>query len=360
MNNVLVTGGAGFIGANFVRYMLNTRPGSKVVVLDALTYAGNLANLNDLSKFEAYEFIEGDINNRPLVESILSKSKVDTIVHFAAETHVDRSIHSSRQFVETNVMGTLNLLECAAKAWLKDGMGALTKVRFHHISTDEVYGSLSQTEPAFSESTAYSPNSPYAASKAASDHLVRAYGHTYGLPFTISNCSNNYGPFQYPEKLVALVILNAVEGKVLPIYGDGMQIRDWLYVEDHCKAITRILDDGEPGETYNIGGKVQITNLKLVTKICAILDAKLPDSAFRPHAALIQFVKDRPGHDRRYDMDIAKITRNLNWRPEFTLDMGLEATVSWYLENIDWVNHVQSKPDYTAWINTQYGNRREK
>lgn len=360
MKNLLITGGAGFIGSNFVRYILRADPNITLINLDALTYAGNKKSLADVESSNRYKFVEGSINDAPLVENLLQEFAIDTIVHFAAETHVDRSIDSAFPFMETNGMGTLCLLECARSSWLEKKSTPRENVRFHHISTDEVYGSLSPEDPPFTESTPYHPNSPYAASKAASDHLVRAYAHTYALPVTISNCSNNYGPYQYPEKLIPLIILNAVEGRPLPIYGDGLQKRDWLHVEDHCKAIALILDSGIPGETYNVGGNVQITNLDLVRKICAILDELQPNPSFGSHASLIQFVEDRLGHDRRYAMDSRKIKASLGWAPTFSLDEGLKSTVVWYLENMDWVNAIRTKPDFQNWLNKNYELRGQK
>ena len=279
------------------------------------------------------------------------------MVHFAAESHVDRSIVGPAPFVETNLVGTFNLLESARQVWQELERGDWERCRFHHVSTDEVYGSLEPDDPPFSETTPYAPNSPYAASKAGSDHLVRAYGHTYGLPVTISNCSNNYGPYQYPEKLIPLMILNALEGKPLPIYGDGKQVRDWLYVEDHCKAILRVLEQGRPGQVYNVGGGNQPTNLEVVRLICSILDELLPDSPHRPHTSLIRFVEDRPGHDRRYAMDCSKIRRELGWKPQENLQSGLRRTVRWYLENLDWVEAIRSEPGYERWLETNYGAR---
>lgn len=357
MRSLLVTGGAGFIGSNFIRYLLKTNLEVQVVNLDALTYAGNPDNLSGLSDPSRYIFVEGSINDAVLVGKLLSEHSVDTVVNFAAETHVDRSIDSAYAFLQTNVMGTLALLECVKQSWLKDGVGSTEKVRFHHISTDEVYGSLGPEEPAFNETTPYDPKSPYAASKAASDHLVRAFGHTYGLPVTISNCSNNFGPYQYPEKLIPLVILNALQGKPLPIYGDGQQVRDWLFVEDHCKAIGKILDNGTAGQTYNVGGNAQVDNLSLVRRICSILDLRLPDSPYKPHASLIEFVKDRPGHDRRYAMNTEKLEEALKWKPDHSLQEGLEATIDWYLNNMDWVEKIRVKPDYQEWVSRNYSQR---
>lgn len=356
MRNVLVTGGAGFIGSNFVRYLLQVEPQVRVINLDALTYAGSRENLRDLPSGEdRHIFVHGDICDRPLVDSLFANHQIDTVVHFAAESHVDRSIHGPEAFVRTNVMGTFALLEAARRFWL--GTDFPEPVRFHHVSTDEVFGTLAPEDPAFEENTPYAPRSPYAASKAASDHLVRAYGHTYGLPYTITNCSNNYGPFQFPEKLIPLVILNALEGKPLPIYGDGRQIRDWLHVEDHCDAIWTVLVRGRIGESYNVGGNNQPFNLTIVNEICEILDELKPDSPHAPHSRLIRFVADRPGHDRRYDMNTTKIEQELGWRPRHTLTTGLANTVNWYLQNAGWVEAIRQKQDYQGWLDKNYSAR---
>ena len=355
MQNVLVTGGAGFIGSNFVHYLLQAQPDVHIVNLDALTYAGSLENLRDLPGADRYTFIEGDICNRELVEELLRAQRIDTVVHFAAETHVDRSILGPEPFIQTNVFGTFSLLEAARRYWLEGGGPGSGSGRFHHVSTDEVYGSLKPGEPAWTEATPYAPNSPYAASKAASDHLVRSYGHTYGLPITISNCSNNYGPYQFPEKLFPLMILNAGAGKPLPVYGDGQQIRDWLFVGDHCEAIHAILTKGQPGETYNIGGGNQPANLTIVETICDMLD-ELRTSA-QSHRALIQFVADRPGHDRRYAMDTTKIRRELGWKPRYSLEEGLRVTVEWYLSHPDWTTAIQKQRGYQDWVQQNYENR---
>lgn len=357
MQNVLITGGAGFIGSNFVHYLLETEPEIQVVNLDNLTYAGSLENLKDLPDRTRYTFVEGDICDRELVDELMSQYDVDAIVHFAAESHVDRSILGPEQFVQTNVMGTFTLLEAAKKHWLQAEGSFDPGVRFHHISTDEVYGTLEPDDPPFSETTPYQPNSPYAASKAASDHLVRSYVHTYGFPATVTNCSNNYGPRQFPEKLVPLMILNAIDGKPLPVYGDGKQIRDWLYVDDHCKAILQVLKEGQMGEVYNVGGDNQPTNLEIIDVICAILDERLPDSPHVPHNQLIQFVQDRPGHDRRYAMNIAKIGRKLNWRPAQSLQSGLEKTIEWYLQNEAWVKAIREQQEYQQWVEKNYEKR---
>lgn len=357
MRNVLVTGGAGFIGSNFVRYLLAHDPRVHIVDLDALTYAGSQENLEDLPDPRRHVFVRGDIADRALVERLMQEHRVDTIVHFAAESHVDRSILGPARFVETNVVGTLALLEAARNLWLGAQAFPAEKVLFHHISTDEVYGSLAPDDPAFSEITPYAPNSPYAASKAASDHLVRAYKQTYGLPALVTNCSNNYGPYQFPEKLIPLVILNATAGKPLPIYGDGRQVRDWLYVEDHCEALDVVLRAGRSGETYNIGGANQITNLELVETLCAILDDLRPGSKWAPHASLIRFVEDRPGHDRRYAMDTTKIRTGLGWRPRHQLAEGLRKTVDWYLDHPGWVAAMRAKPEYQDWLRSNYARR---
>jgi len=347
MTNFLVTGGAGFIGANFVHYMRTKRPDDRIVVLDALTYAGNRGNLNSLEGKENFSFIHGDICDTALVENILRDDDIDTIVHFAAESHVDRSIEGPDIFLQTNIMGTHSLLKAAKKIWLDEKRGIDN--RFHHVSTDEVYGTLSLDNPAFSEITPYAPNSPYSASKAASDHLVRAYHHTYGLNVTTSNCSNNYGPYQFPEKLIPLFILNGLHGKPLTIYGDGQQIRDWLHVEDHCRGIELILDKGKPGEVYNIGGNCERQNIQVIDTLCAELDhafkgdrrlaerfADAPAARDAPTASLKTYVTDRPGHDRRYAIDATKIETELGYRPKRTFETGFAETFAWYLENEKW------------------------
>ena len=354
MRNVLVTGGAGFIGSNFVRYLLNEEPDVKIFNLDALTYAGSLENLRDLPDPSRYQFVHGSINDRSLIDQLLRKQEIDTIVHFAAETHVDRSILGPAQFVETNVVGTFILLEAARTTWLNEIKRSPEEVRFHHISTDEVFGSLEPDDPPFSENTSYAPNSPYAASKAASDHLVRSYGHTYGLPYSITNCSNNYGPYQFPEKLIPLMISNAFNGLPLPIYGDGKQIRDWLYVEDHCEAIRDVIKIGKSGETYIVGGNTQPTNLKVINTLCEILDECLPQSEYSPHESLIEYVVDRPGHDRRYAMDITKINNDLGWSPRQSLSEGLLKTVEWYLDHQDWIAAIGAQGDYQDWLEKNY------
>lgn len=359
MKNVLVTGGAGFIGSNFIRYLLRVEPEIFIINLDALTYAGRLENLEDVTNQERYRFVRGDICDGDLLKRLLRDHSVDMIVHFAAESHVDRSILGPEVFVQTNIVGTYSLLQAARQYWDSPEASKVEK-RFHHISTDEIYGSLGSDDSPFTEQAPYAPNSPYAASKASSDHLVRAYAHTFGLPVTITNCSNNYGSYQFPEKLVPLVILNAMEGKPIPLYGDGGQVRDWLYVEDHCEAIDMVLRKGQPGETYNVGGDTQRSNLALVQQICAILDARFPDSAHSPHERLIEHIADRPGHDRRYAMDITKIHRELGWRPGHTLEAGLEKTVDWYLKQKAWVQAIQQQGDYQDWMAANYARREEE
>ena len=356
MKNVLVTGGAGFIGSNFTRFLLGKEPGINIFNLDALTYAGSLENLKDLPNAQHHHFIHGDICDLNLVSRLIKEHHIDTIVHFAAESHVDRSIHAPGQFIQTNINGTFNLLEAARMNWFENPETAHNK-RFHHVSTDEVFGALSPADPAFNESTPYAPRSPYSASKASSDHLVRAYYHTYHLPVTLSNCTNNYGPYQFPEKLIPLMILNALEGKNLPVYGDGRQIRDWLYVEDHCEAIYRILEHGKIGETYAIGGNNQPGNLEIIETICSILDKLRPDSSHIPHSHLIQYVTDRPGHDRRYAMDISRIHNELGWSPAKDLQSGLYETVLWYLNHPDWIAAIRDRKDYTQWMESNYTKR---
>jgi dTDP-glucose 4,6-dehydratase len=348
MKNMLVTGGCGFIGANFIRYLLNESDYSgRILNVDNLTYAGNPENLSDIEREypEQYIFVRADICDGARMARIFTDYQIDNICHFAAESHVDRSIVKPDAFIQTNIVGTFNLLE-AARSRL-DHM-----IRFHHISTDEVYGSLGR-EGYFTETTPYKPNSPYSASKASSDHLVRAYHKTYDLPMTISNCSNNYGPYQFPEKLVPLIILNALEGKSLPVYGDGGNVRDWLYVRDHCTAIWKIMKQGKNGETYNIGGNSEMENIKLVEMICDILDEmkRLPNN--RSRRDLIAFVKDRPGHDRRYAIDFRKLSREVNWFPEASLETGIRDTIKWYMENKKWVERVKSG-EYQSWIKTHY------
>ena len=360
MKNILVTGGAGFIGSNFVHYALAKDDNVRIINLDALTYAGSLENLKALPNPNRHVFVHGDITDSHLVRDIFQKYKIDTVVHFAAESHVDRSIFGPSQFIHTNIVGTFILLEEAKKYWLEEGAFPLENVRFHHVSTDEVFGTLAPGEPAWDENAPYAPNSPYAASKASSDHIVRSYFHTYGLPITITNCSNNYGPRQFPEKLIPLMILNAKDGKPLPIYGDGKQIRDWLYVEDHCEAIWLVLQNGKVGETYNIGGNNQPQNIEVVKTICSILDKKLPNSPYRPHEELIAHVQDRPGHDRRYAMNIGKIKRELGWSPRLDLRSGLERTINWYLENTAWIEAIHTQSDLEKWLDKNYMNRRSE
>lgn len=355
--NWLITGGAGFIGTNFIHHILSSRTDVTIINYDLLTYAGNRDNLKTYEETPAYTFIQGDICDRNQVDRVLRDYEITTIVHFAAESHVDRSIVGPMQFVVTNVNGTATLLDATREYWLNNTAAPSGEKRFHHISTDEVFGSLKPGEPAWTEEIPYAPNSPYAASKAASDHLVRAYGHTYGLPVTISNCSNNYGPYQFPEKLMPVVILNALNNRPIPVYGDGQQIRDWLYVEDHCEAIARILADGKPGETYNIGGINQPTNLLIVQTICHLLDELSPAADGRSYESLITYVKDRPGHDRRYAMDSGKIRRELGWVPRHNLEDGLRMTVQWYLDNPDWVESITSREQFRDWMNKNYAQR---
>lgn len=350
---ILVTGGAGFIGGNFVLDWLKDPRAEAIINLDKLTYAGNLATLDSLKNDSRHVFVRGDIGDRALVAQLLKEHQLRAIVNFAAESHVDRSIHGPADFIETNIVGTFNLLECAREYWSGLPDDAKRTFRFHHVSTDEVYGSLSPTAPAFSETHPYEPNSPYSASKAASDHLVRAWFHTYGFPVVTTNCSNNYGPFHFPEKLIPLVILNAINGKPLPIYGDGQQVRDWLYVGDHCSAIRTVLAHGTLGETYNIGGWNEKTNLSVVQTICQILDELRPRADGQSYDKQITFVKDRPGHDRRYAIDARKIERELGWRPAETFDTGIRKTVQWYLENPSWVEGVVSGA-YRDWLQKQY------
>ena len=365
MRSLLVTGGAGFIGANFVIYWTRKYPGDRVVVLDALTYAGNRANLASVEEHPHFQFVQGDIGDKELVQSLLLDGKLDTIVHFAAESHVDRSIHEPDAFIQTNVNGTHNLLKVAREVWL-DRDDAPTTHRFHHVSTDEVYGTLGPDDPAFTEETPYAPNSPYAASKAASDHLVRAYHHTFGLQVSTSNCSNNYGPYQFPEKLIPLMIVNALTGKPLPVYGDGSNIRDWLYVEDHCCGIDFVIDRGRVGETYNIGGNNECANIDIVKIICAAIDecfATRPElGAFFPDApaaggtpteSLITFVKDRLGHDWRYAINATKSENELDYKPLEDFDSGLQKTLDWMLDNESWWRAVLDG-SYREWIATNY------
>ena len=348
---VLVTGGAGFIGSNFVLDWFQTSA-EPIVNLDALTYAGNLANLAALQGDARHTFVKGDIGDRALIDQLLATHQPRAIVHFAAESHVDRSIHGPGAFMKTNVDGTFTLLEAARAYWGALAGEAKAGFRFHHVSTDEVYGSLKPNAPAFTETHPYEPNSPYSASKAASDHLVRAWHHTYGLPVVTTNCSNNYGPYHFPEKLIPLMIVNALAGKPLPVYGDGQQIRDWLYVSDHCSGIRAVLASGRLGETYNIGGWNEQANIDIVKTVCALLDELQPDPA-GPYARLITYVTDRPGHDRRYAIDARKIERELSWRPAETFESGIRKTVQWYLTHADWVANVQSGA-YREWVSKQY------
>jgi len=363
VRRLLVTGGAGFIGCNFVHYWLQAHPQDRVVVLDALTYAGNHANLDSVRDNEGFRFVHGDICDTALIETLIDAEHLDTIVHFAAESHVDRSIVEPDAFLRTNVLGTHSLLKAARKLWQA---AAVTNHRFHHVSTDEVYGSLGPHDPAFTEATPYAPNSPYSASKAASDHLVRAYHHTYGLNTTISNCSNNYGPYHFPEKLIPLTIVNILDGKALPIYGDGRNIRDWLHVADHCSGIEAILDRGTVGEVYNIGGASEQENLYLVNQLCAVADERFaadatlaprfphcPSAKGRPAAELISFVKDRPGHDRRYAIDFGKAERALGFQPKISLLDGLRNVFDWYLANESWWRGVMDG-SYRTWVETNY------
>jgi dTDP-glucose 4,6-dehydratase len=364
MARLLVTGGAGFIGSNFVHYWLREHAGDRLVVLDALTYAGNLANLASVMSAAQIRFVQGNIGDGALVEQLLREERIDTVVHFAAESHVDRSIHGPDVFIETNVVGTHSLLKAARKVWLEEK--TVPRHRFHHVSTDEVYGSLGPDDPAFHEQTPYAPNSPYSASKAASDHLVRAYHHTYGLATTISNCSNNYGAYHFPEKLIPLTIVNILHGRPLPIYGDGRNVRDWLHVSDHCRGIDLILSKGTPGEVYNIGGGTETENIKLVHTLCAIADECFREEqtlrSAHPHcvaargeqtASLIKFVTDRPGHDRRYAIDQRKIERELGYRAATSLDAGLRDTFRWYLANEGWWRGVMDG-SYRDWLQMHY------
>jgi dTDP-glucose 4,6-dehydratase len=352
---ILVTGGAGFIGSNFVMDWL-AQSDEPVVNLDKLTYAGNLQNLAGLQDDARHVFVHGDIGDQMLVADLLLQYRPRAIVNFAAESHVDRSISGPDAFVQTNVVGTFNLLEAARAHWQQLAEAEKTAFRFLHVSTDEVYGTLAPDAPAFTETHLYAPNSPYAASKAASDHLVRAYHHTYGLPVLTTNCSNNYGPYHFPEKLIPLMIVNALAGKPLPVYGDGLQIRDWLYVKDHCSAIRQVLAGGRPGETYNIGGWNEKANIDIVRLICQLLDVLRPRQDGKSHAEQITHVADRPGHDRRYAIDAGKIARELGWKPQETFETGIRKTVLWYLENPGWVEHVQSGA-YRDWLDMNYGNR---
>ncbi|MEC4982604.1 MAG: dTDP-glucose 4,6-dehydratase [Oscillatoria sp. PMC 1068.18] len=346
--NLLITGGAGFIGSNFVHHWCSNYPHNTVIVLDALTYAGNLHNLADLQAKDNFRFVKGDIRDRPLIDKLLSTENINTIAHFAAESHVDRSILAPDAFIQTNVIGTFTLLE-AFRHQKQDSSQKL----FLHVSTDEVYGSLAPEDPAFTETTPYAPNSPYSASKAASDHLVRAYYHTYNLPTIITNCSNNYGSYHFPEKLIPLMCINILLGKPLPVYGDGQNIRDWLYVIDHCRALDTVIHKGKPGETYNIGGNNEVKNIDLVKMLCELMDELAPNLPVSPASKLITFVKDRPGHDKRYAINASKIREELSWSPSVTVEEGLRETVIWYLQNRDWWEPLLSE-EYQAYYRQVY------
>jgi len=369
MRTLLITGGAGFIGSNFVHYWFGRHQDDRVVVLDALTYAGNRHNLAAVEADGRFRFVHGDIGDSALVAQLLREEAVDVLVHFAAESHVDRSIHAPDAFVETNVVGTHSLLKAARNVWGEAADGFAGK-RFHHVSTDEVYGSLGPDDAPFSETTPYAPNSPYSASKAASDHLVRAYHHTYGLPVTTSNCSNNYGPYHFPEKLIPLMIVNALNGQRLPIYGDGANVRDWLYVEDHCRGIELVLENGRLGETYNIGGNNERRNVEIVHALCALMDAafaadeslklrfpQAPAAHGRPTASLIEYVVDRPGHDRRYAIDASKASKELGYAPQTSFEAGMALTLQWFLDHEAWWRSVQDG-SYQSWITLQYESAR--
>jgi dTDP-glucose 4,6-dehydratase len=349
---ILVTGAAGFIGSNFVLDWCDQST-EDVVSLDLLTYAGNLDNLSSLNNNPRHHFIKANVGDRALISALLKKYQIRAVVNFAAESHVDHSISGPGDFIETNIVGTYNLLESVRSYWNDLEENLKKDFRFLHVSTDEVYGSLSKTDPAFRETNRYEPNSPYSASKAASDHLVRAWHHTYGLPVITTNCSNNYGPYHFPEKLIPLCIMNALDGKPLPIYGDGQQIRDWLYVKDHCSAIRTVLEKGRLGETYNVGGWNEKANLDVVKSLCAILDELKPKADGTKYESQITYVKDRPGHDRRYAIDATKLERELGWKPQETFETGIRKTVEWYLSNQDWVNHVV-RGDYKNWVQKQY------
>lgn len=354
-NCVLVTGGAGFIGSNFVLEWV-ANEGAAAINLDKLTYAGNLRNLETIAHNPRHVFVQGDIDDHAFVHQLLAKYQPRAVVNFAAESHVDRSIVGPEEFVRTNIHGTFSMLEEARMYWAALSEGDRGRFRFLHVSTDEVYGSLGPDDPPFTEQTPYAPNSPYSASKAASDHLVRAYYQTYGLPVLTTNCSNNYGRFQFPEKLIPMMISNALAGLPLPIYGDGRNIRDWLYVTDHCAAIRRVLAGGQPGETYNVGGRTEKTNLEVVSTICSLLDELRPSAKLDSYQSLITFVKDRPGHDRRYAIDASKICRELGWKPKETFETGMRKTVSWYLNNSKWVEEIKSGV-YKEWVAANYQNR---
>lgn len=349
---IFITGGAGFIGANFIHNWLS-KTREPIVNIDKLTYAGNLQSLESVAKDKNYSFVKACICDPVLIADLFQKYRPRAILNFAAESHVDRSIHGPSDFIQTNIIGTFNLLECAKKYWLGLGVEEKSAFRFLHVSTDEVYGSLELTDPAFTEETPYAPNSPYSASKASSDHLVRAYHHTYGLPVLTTNCSNNYGPFQFPEKLIPLIIHNALKSKPLPIYGDGSNIRDWLYVTDHCEAIMRVLENGKLGETYNIGGWNEKKNIEVVDVICSLLDKLRPRADGKSYLSQKVFVKDRPGHDKRYAIDARKIEKQLGWKPKESFESGIEKTLNWYLSNERWVENIVSG-DYQNWISKNY------
>ena len=351
-SHLLITGGAGFIGSNFVHHWCHQYPQHRVIVLDALTYAGNRQTLADLEGKDNFRFVQGDICDRVLIDSLLREEQIGMVAHFAAESHVDRSILGPGAFVQTNVVGTFTLLESFRQYWNEKGQPQSD--RFLHVSTDEVYGSLEPDDPAFTEKTPYSPNSPYSASKAGSDHLARAYFHTYGMPTIITNCSNNYGPYHFPEKLIPLMCINILLGKPLPVYGDGQNVRDWLYVGDHCQALETVLHKGKAGETYNIGGNNEVKNLELVTLLCELMDELAPDLPVKPANQLITFVKDRAGHDRRYAIDATKIRTELGWTPQETVEQGLRKTIQWYLENPDWWQPLLSE-DYKNYYQKVYG-----
>ena len=350
---ILVTGGAGFIGSNFVLDWL-ARSDEPVVNLDKLTYAGNLENLSSLQADARHTFVHGDLGDRVLVDRLLAEHRPRAVLHFAAESHVDRSIHGPEDFVQTNIVGTFRLLESVRAYWSALPTDEQAAFRFLHVSTDEVYGTLRKDDPPFAETNAYEPNSPYSASKAANDHLVRAWHHTYGMPVLTTNCSNNYGPYHFPEKLIPLIIVNALAGKPLPVYGDGLQVRDWLYVKDHCSAIRRVLEAGQLGETYNVGGWNEKPNIEIVHTVCALLDELRPKADGSSYTTQITHVQDRPGHDRRYAIDAGKIERELGWKPAETFETGIRKTVQWYLENHDWVQHVQNR-SYRDWVSQHYG-----
>jgi dTDP-glucose 4,6-dehydratase len=356
MKNILVTGACGFIGSNFVRLAIKKLPEARIINLDKLTYAGNPANLKDIETNPRYHFVHGDICDQALLEKIFAEEQIDTVVHFAAESHVDRSIEGPAEFIQTNILGTFSLLETARKAWLTSPQPPNSSLRFLHVSTDEVYGSLGDTG-LFTETTAYDPRSPYSASKASSDHLVSSYHHTYGLPTLMTNCSNNYGPYHFPEKLIPLIINNALNGKDLPVYGDGKNVRDWLYVVDHCEAILQVLQKGRVGETYNVGGNSEKQNIEVVQTICDILDEKVaPLENGQARRSLVKFVKDRAGHDRRYAIDASKLKNELGWEPSVTFEDGIRMTIDWYLNNPEWISSVLDG-SYQEYYEKMYGGR---